>query len=798
MKKFKNIFRGLLVVALACASILLPTGAVFAADNESISLPGFDVRGMVNDGADIFASPFNSPPMVLTVDIPSDSFDGHTIMTGDGVYGMFFAGDYLYVAAGLGESLDKSALVEEKGVLPTFINSGGLQVFDRNMDSVSPFYGYPDYTYSKVVVNSDGVAFVAYLDESWNPWMEAVSYADPSNPTSLSDTNLLASSVVDIVDASISGNYAYVAIGEGEGGSVNIVDISNPVEVSDFREGAPSGIYVVGVYPTSSGVTSVTANGTMMYVGHDSEVDVVDVSNPASPVFLSTISTGALVNDLAVDDSYLYVANVDGLKIYSASASVPTFVERVTPVLDTPVGEFLAPTEGTAVSLDGDYIYLATSNGENNSEIYKIKMVVITLNGDNPQTVELNEGYAELGATASDGSEIAIDTSDYVDAIGSYTIVYTALDGDNNPGLSVNRTVKVVDTIGPVITLVAPNPQTVLVNTPYVELGATTDDGSLVQIDASGVDTSTLGSYNVFYDSIDASLNPAEQITRTVNVVAAVQTINASAGEGGSISPTGAVVVEEGGDMAFDITPDAGYHILDVLVDGVSVGAVASYTFTNVIAGHTIDASFEVNPETYTITTSVNGHGMIDPSGEVVVEAGSDQTFTITPASGNRIADVLVDGTSVGKVSSYTFTEVMANHTIQVNFSSAGGGGGNVNPPERSEIPGCGTSTDGYSYLTGESCALNIPHEEGQVLGSDKFFFTLFLRMNSAPYPTGAYMNEVMELQKFLNRDPYNSGLVVDGKFGPLTNAAVIKFQLANGLVGDGLVGPLTRAVLNK
>jgi hypothetical protein len=85
----------------------------------------------------------------------------------------------------------------------------------------------------------------------------------------------------------------------------------------------------------------------------------------------------------------------------------------------------------------------------------------------------------------------------------------------------------------------------------------------------------------------------------------------------------------------------------------------------------------------------------------------------------------------------------------------------------------------------------------GQVLGAEKFIFTLFLKMGP-PYLAGAYASEVMELQKFLNAAPHNSGLVVDGKFGPMTLAAVIKFQLANGLVGDGLVGPLTRAVLNK
>jgi hypothetical protein len=80
--------------------------------------------------------------------------------------------------------------------------------------------------------------------------------------------------------------------------------------------------------------------------------------------------------------------------------------------------------------------------------------------------------------------------------------------------------------------------------------------------------------------------------------------------------------------------------------------------------------------------------------------------------------------------------------------------------------------------------------ETGQVLGAEKFIFTLLLKM-------GSRGNEVIELQKFLNAAGYDCG-IVDGIFGKLTKAAVIKFQLANGLVGDGIVGPLTRAVLNK
>jgi len=68
--------------------------------------------------------------------------------------------------------------------------------------------------------------------------------------------------------------------------------------------------------------------------------------------------------------------------------------------------------------------------------------------------------------------------------------------------------------------------------------------------------------------------------------------ITASAGEGGSISPSGSVSVAAGTDAAFTITADSGYQISDVLVDGFSAGPVAAYTFEEVSAAHTIEAVF--------------------------------------------------------------------------------------------------------------------------------------------------------------------------------------------------------------
>jgi hypothetical protein len=124
--------------------------------------------------------------------------------------------------------------------------------------------------------------------------------------------------------------------------------------------------------------------------------------------------------------------------------------------------------------------------------------------------------------------------------------------------------------------------------------------------------------------------------------------------------------VNYGSNQAFTITPSVHYHVADVLVDEVSVGPVISYTFNNVTANHTISASFAI--DTYTITSSAGAHGTISPLGAVLVNSGSNPIFTITPAADYHVADVLVDGVSMGSLSRYTFTNVVGNHSISAIF----------------------------------------------------------------------------------------------------------------------------------
>ena len=143
--------------------------------------------------------------------------------------------------------------------------------------------------------------------------------------------------------------------------------------------------------------------------------------------------------------------------------------------------------------------------------------------------------------------------------------------------------------------------------------------------------------------------------------------ITSSAGSGGVISPSGSVSVTYGISQTFIITPNTGYSVSSVLVDGVSQGAITTYTFSNVQTAHTISATFTIN--TYTITASSGANGAVTPTGVTTVNYGGSLTYTITPNTGYSVASVIVDGSSVGAVTSYTFTNVQTTHTISATFT---------------------------------------------------------------------------------------------------------------------------------
>ena len=171
------------------------------------------------------------------------------------------------------------------------------------------------------------------------------------------------------------------------------------------------------------------------------------------------------------------------------------------------------------------------------------------------------------------------------------------------------------------------------------------------------------------------------QATHTI-AATFIPTITATAGASGSISPSGTARVASGANQTYTIKANAGYHVADVLVDGASAGAVGTYTFNNVTAPHTISASFAQNPA-FTITVTPGVNGSITPGTTAVVQ-GTSQTFAIAPATGYAIGNVTVDGGSIGVMTSWTFSNVQATHTIAATFiptiTATAGAGGSISP----------------------------------------------------------------------------------------------------------------------
>jgi len=148
--------------------------------------------------------------------------------------------------------------------------------------------------------------------------------------------------------------------------------------------------------------------------------------------------------------------------------------------------------------------------------------------------------------------------------------------------------------------------------------------------------------------------------------VAVSHTITASAGTGGSISPSGTVNVNDGANQTFTITANSNYSISSVTVDGVNQGGISTYTFSGVTANHTISATFSYNGG----GSSGGGSGSGGSS-----SSGSQTDKPSQSMTGSTTTNVTVDGSGNANV---TVTNQNVNDAIAAAKAEAQKQGVNV------------------------------------------------------------------------------------------------------------------------
>ena len=385
---------------------------------------------------------------------------------------------------------------------------------------------------------------------------------------------------------------------------------------------------------------SAGANGSI------SPATSVSVNSGASQTFTITPNTGYKVASVTVDGtalgtpatSYTF-SNVTANHSIAATFAINTY----TITASAGANGSISPATSVSVDSGASQTFTITPNTG-----YKVASV--TVDGTALGTPATSYTFSNVTANHSIAATFAINT---------YTITASAgANGSISPATSISVDSGASQTF------------TITPNTGYKVASVT-------------VDGTALGTPATSYTFSNVTANHSIAATFAINTY----TITASAGANGSISPATSVSVDSGASQTFTITPNTGYKVASVTVDGTALGTPAtSYTFSNVTANHSIAATFAIN--TYTITSSAGANGSISPATSVTVDSGASQTFTITPNAGYKVASVTVDGTALGTpATSYTFSNVTANHSIAATFAintytitSSAGANGSISP----------------------------------------------------------------------------------------------------------------------
>ena len=185
-------------------------------------------------------------------------------------------------------------------------------------------------------------------------------------------------------------------------------------------------------------------------------------------------------------------------------------------------------------------------------------------------------------------------------------------------------------------------------------------------VDGDGIEDLIVGRSDGSVTVMLGAETPSPTVSFAVKAV-----VSASTGVHGEIAPVGDTAYDGGDTPEYVIAPDVGYHVADVLVDGVSIGATNNYVFTSLITSHTIHAEFAIN--TFAVTFEAGAHGALSGTTEQTIDYGGTAVApSVTPDAGYEFTGWSGDVTAP-VVSNVTFTAQYATIPYAITYTGLKG-----------------------------------------------------------------------------------------------------------------------------
>ena len=276
--------------------------------------------------------------------------------------------------------------------------------------------------------------------------------------------------------------------------------------------------------------------------------------------------------------------------------------------------------------------------------------------------------YIDAGATASDNVDgditgsVSLSGTVDVTTAGSYTLTYAVSDAAGNAATAVTRTVTVVNTTAPVLTLLGASSVSLEAGATYADAGATSDGGETVTTTGI-VDPNTVGVYTLTYSASDAGGNAATSVTRTVTVSDTVAPVITLTGLASVTHELGTTYTDAGA------TSDGGETV--TTSGTVDVNTAGTYTLTYSASDVVGNVATSV---TRTVTVAADSSGSTDSGFTTTTEEAFGDVVIYANNSATLIGQVAIEGEVAGigdVVAIYVGSELRGKHEVIISGGAA-------------------------------------------------------------------------------------------------------------------------------